>query len=425
MSRTFVSGRPCRNLAIAVATVATASSLIACGGGSDQATAGSGVDNGTLQMYTWIGGEGDREQWQSYVDAGVAADDGVDVAFSGPPIGDFYTTLPTVLRGRDAPCIVTLQNGQVDPYAVALAPLGPLADDAGVDLGEYDDAMIEQLSVDGEVYAIPYDATPSVVFYNKEMFADAGVPEPELNWTTEEFVDAAEATTGEGVYGFALGQGITPIATLMTANGESYVGEDRAADLGEPAVAQRLQFLVDLARERQVARPLEASGGSFPDMDQFNTGQAAMSMNGLWALATHLDALGPDNVGVATVPVDEGVSRGYIAGTGFAVTESCSDKAAAFAAVAAMTSTEAQQAVARERNQVPSRADALDAWAEAIGSQEAADVVASLTENGQATLTPVNLNEINTLVTQFQVEAFSGSSTVEEVLAQVEAGLPQ
>lgn len=425
MSKTFVSPRSRRSLRIGAALAATAGSLAACSGtsepGSDTPAA---AEDETLQMYTWIGGESDREQWQAYIDAGAAVDPNVDVTFSGPPIGDFYTKLPTVLSGSDAPCIVTLQNGQVDPYVSALEPLGPLAEEAAVDVGAYDEAMIEQLSVDGELYALPYDATPSVVFYNKEMFEAAGVPDPALNWTTDDFLATAEATTTDSVDGFAIGQGITPIATLMTANGETYVNEDREADLDEPALAERFQFLVDLANEREVAQPLVASGGSFPDIDMFNTGQAAMSMNGLWALAAHQEALGAENVGVATVPVDSGVSRGYIAGTGFAVTKTCSDKEAAFAAIAAMTSTEAQETVARARNQVPSRADALDAWAEAIGSPQAAEVVGSITENGQATLTPVNLNEINTLITQYEPNAFSGESTVEEVLEEVKAGLP-
>ena len=426
MNRTSGGGRSGsrvrRSLAV-TAVVALSGALAACSGGGSSGE--SGVQDGSLQMYTWIGGDSDREQWQAYIDAGAEADSDVSVTFSGPPIGDFYTKLPTILSGSDAPCIVTLQNGQVNPYVSALEPLGPLADAAGADLDAYDHAMIEQLSVDGELYALPYDATPTVVFYNKELFQEAGADEPELNWATEDFLAAAEATTSDGVDGFAIGQGITPIATLMTANGESYVDEDRQPTLSEPALAERFQFLVDLVNEHEVASALEASGGSFPDMDLFNTGQAAMSMNGLWALAAHREALGAENVGIATVPVDTGVSHGYIAGTGFAVTQSCSDKDAAFAAIAAMTSVEAQEAVARSRSQVPSRAEALDAWAEAIGSPQAAEVVGSLTENGRATLTPTDLNEINLLITQYEVNAFTGQSTVNEVLAQVEAGLGQ
>lgn len=425
MSRTSVSspGNHRFRTGVAVAAVvAVCGALSACSGSGD---AESGVQDGTLQMYTWVGSDADREQWEGWIEAGKAVDPDVDVAFSGPPIGDFYTKLPTVLRGSDAPCIVTLQNGRVNPYVTALEPLDQLAKEAGVDLSGYNEAMLEQLSVDGKAYALPFDATPSVIFYNKEMFREADVPDPELNWTTEEFLEAAEATTKDGVYGFAIGQGITPMAELMTANGETYVGEDRHPNLDDPALAEQFQFLVDLATEYEVAEPLEASGGTFPDMDLFDTGQAAMVMNGLWALSTHRETLGADNLGIATVPVDSGVSHGYIAGTGVAVTKSCSDKEAAFNAIAAMTSIEAQESVARSRNGVPSRADAFDAWAEAIGSEQAANVVRSLLENGEATLTPVNLVQINTMFTQYAVKAYSGANTVEEVLQQVDAGLSQ
>lgn len=423
MSKTVVPARSGRKLRTSVALAAAAAvtgSLAACSGGGSSP---SGVQNGTLQMYTWVGSDSDREQWKAWIDAGAAVDQDVKVDFSGPPIGDYYTKLPTVLSGNNAPCLITLQNGQVNQYVEALEPLGPRAEKAGVDLGEYDRAMIEQLSVDGEVYALPFDATPAVVFYNKKLFRQAGVPEPALNWTTDEFLEAAEATTGDGVHGFAIGQGITPMVTLMTANGESYVDDSREANFDDPALAERFQFLVDLAREHEVAQPLEASGGSFPDMDLFNTGQAAMSMNGLWALQTHREALGAENVGIATVPVDSGVSHGYIGGTGLAMTKTCSDKDAAFDAITAMTSAEAQASIARSRNGVPSRAAVLDTWAESIGSDRAADVVRSLSEHGQATPTPVDLNQINTLITQYEVKAFSGASTVEQVLDRVDAAL--
>src|SRR5699024_7223834 len=147
------SGSRVRRSLAATAAVAISGALAACSGGGNAGE--SGVQDGSLQMYTWIGGDSDREQWQAYIDAGAETDPDVSVTFSGPPIGDFYTKLPTILSGSDAPCIVTLQNGQVNPYVSALEPLGPLADAAGTDLDAYDHAMIEQLSVDGELYALP------------------------------------------------------------------------------------------------------------------------------------------------------------------------------------------------------------------------------------------------------------------------------
>jgi multiple sugar transport system substrate-binding protein len=379
------------------------------------------MDGDTVQMFTWVGSPDEEAQWQSYVDGAKLADENVDVAFSGPAIGSYYTKLTTQLRGSSAPCIVTMQNGRIDRFASALEPLDELAADAGVDIADYDSSMIAQLSDGGSVYALPYDAEPMVVYYNKSLFAAAGVAEPGTDWTTDDFMAAAKATTTDGVAGFAIGQGLAGVSVWLEANGESYISKDGEADLLAPDLIKRFQFIVDLATVDGVAKPLEASGGTFPDIDQFSSGQAAMFINGTWDLSHQQQELGEENLGVATIPSDDGTPRGSIAGTGFAVTESCSDKPAAFAAIAAMTSAESQQSVASSRKQVPARADSLDAWQGAVG-EEAATVVAALTENGQVNPAAKNGDKIGDLFNQYEVNAFSGSSTVEEVLQQVDDG---
>ena len=410
-------GRRVRSTVGLTAVAGLALGLSACSGGS----ADSGMDGSTVSMFTWVGSPDEKAQWQAYVDAAKQADPDVDVAFSGPAIGSYYTKLATQLRGSDAPCIVTLQNGRVTRYAGALEPLDELAKDAGVDIGEYDESMIAQLSHEGSVYALPYDAEPMVMYYNKALFAEAGVAEPEVGWTTDEFLAAAEATTKDGVSGFAIGQGIGGISVWLEANGETYISEDGVADLQDPAFVDRFQFVVDLATEKGVAKPLEASGGTFPDIDQFSSGQAAMFINGTWDLTHQQEEIGEENLGVATIPTDDGDPRGSIAGTGFAITETCSDKPAAFAAISAMTGPEAQQSVAASRKQVPARADSLEAWQGAVG-EEAATVVAALTENGQVVPSAVDADKLGDLFQQYEANAFSGTSTVEEVLQQVSDG---
>src|SRR5699024_1329340 len=148
--------------------------------------------------------------------------------------------------------------------------------------------------------------------------------------------------------------------------------------------------------EEKVAKPLEADGGTFPDIDEFSSGQAAMFINGTWDLAHQRSEIGEENLGIATIPCDDGQPRGSIGGTGFAVTKTCSDKKAAFAAISAMTSAQAQQEIAASRGQVPARADALDAWSGSVGD-EAAEVVLALTENGQVGTAADQSEKINTL----------------------------
>ncbi|ROR72255.1 ABC transporter substrate-binding protein [Bogoriella caseilytica] len=402
---------------VATAAAISLAALTACNGGS----AGSGMDGETVIMHTWVGGDADREQWGAYVEAGNQADSSVDVSFSGPAIGNYYTALPTVLQGSNAPCIVTLQNGQVSPYIEGLEPLEDLAADVGLDLNEYNEAMLEQLSVDGEVYAIPYGAEPNLIFYNRGMFEEAGVPEPTLGWTTEEFLEAAEALTGDGQYGYAIGPGLFHPTYWMAANGEADWVQDGVGDLTDENLIERIQFKIDLATEHEVARPLEAdAGGTFPHIDAFSNGQAAMMMNGTWDLQHQQDQIGEENLGITSIPSDDGVARGAIAGTGFAVTQNCSDQEAAMNAIAAMTSLEAQEEVGRTRGNVPSREAALEAWG-ADEAEEIVEVVREVTTNGVASEIPHNINELNTGFSQYIVEAYAGRSSVEDVLQLIAA----
>lgn len=406
-----------RRIAIGTA-VAVAAVLSGCSGGS----AMSGMDGDTVVMHTWVGGEGDREQWSAYVEAGSNVDSSVDVDFSGPPIGNYYTALPTVLQGSNAPCIVTLQNGQVSPYVDGLQPLDDLAEEAGLDVGEYNEAMIDQLSVDGEVYAIPYGAEPNLIFYNREMFTEADVPEPTLGWTTEDFLDTAEALTTDGQYGYAIGPGLFHPSYWMAANGEPDWVEDGAGDLTNEDLIERVQFQVDLATEYEVAAPLEAdAAGTFPHIDAFSNGQAAMILDGTWDIRHQQEQIGTENLGVAAIPSDDGETRGAIAGTGFAITQTCSDQEAAMNAIAAMTSREAQEEVSSTRGNVPSRDAALDAWG-AEESPDIVEVVREVTQNGVATEVPQDINELNTNFSQYIVDAYAGRSSVEDVLVQVAAG---
>lgn len=401
---------------------ALALGLAACSGG---ASASSGLDGSTLKMYTWIGGKADKQQWGDYIAGGKHADPKMAVSFTGPPIGDYYTKLPTVMRGSSAPCLVTFQNGRVNQYVQGLEPLDSLAKKNGLDLTKYSSAMLDQLSDDGKLYAIPFNAGPTVMFYNKKLFKAAGVAEPTNDWTTEDFIAAAKATTKDGVYGFAIPQGSNPISTLMAADGHPYADE-KGPKLDDPNFREALQLLVDLSNKYKVAKPLEAAaGGTFPDIDAFSTGQSAMEMQGLWDLQHEQQALGKDNVGIAVIPSKSGTSKGFIGGSGFGITKTCGDKQKAFKAIEAMTSKSGLEFVTKSQASVPARLDALDAWSTNAGSPEFAAVIKQMTGDATPSPVPSNQSQLDTLLTQYEVNAFSGKSTVAEVLQQVKAGLAQ
>lgn len=54
---------------------------------------------------------------------------------------------------------------------------------------------LDVYTVDGTTYAIPYRVEPWLLYYNKDLFDEAGVEYPDGTWTWEDYGEAAEALT--------------------------------------------------------------------------------------------------------------------------------------------------------------------------------------------------------------------------------------
>ena len=57
--------------------------------------------------------------------------------------------------------------------------------------------------MNGDVYGLPYDFGPYIIYYNKDLFDKHGVEYPTSSMTWDEFLEKCRALTGDGDYGFA------------------------------------------------------------------------------------------------------------------------------------------------------------------------------------------------------------------------------
>ena len=165
----------------------------ACGSGGSSA-GGSGGDR-VHQMHTWVSTENDRAQWQSFVDAAKEKDPNFTLTFDGPSFNDYWTKVKTRMVGSDAPCILTTQAARAQELSGLLEPLDSYMEAAGIHASDYNAAMMQGMMVDGKVLALPYDAEPDVLYYNREMFEKAGLSEPTTSYTAEQFLKDAKALT--------------------------------------------------------------------------------------------------------------------------------------------------------------------------------------------------------------------------------------
>ncbi len=179
------------------------------------------------------------------------------------------------------------------------------------------------------LWAIPIGAAYYLTFFDKSAFDEAGRPYPDLDWTTDDFLDAALALTvreGDEVtrWGYVPGQMRYPplLASQLAAPLTTADGSLRLAD---PDVAAAVQWLGDLFTVHEVSPWLEeyklaerrsGSGGQTASV-LINSGQAAM-----WHFTHLLFDASDENVGVTAVPQSQhglaaepilygfGVSRG-------------------------------------------------------------------------------------------------------------------
>jgi multiple sugar transport system substrate-binding protein len=93
--------------------------------------------------------------------------------------GNSYNALRALIAAGNAPDIVgpVGKNGRAS-FQGAWADVRALADAAGFDLSTYDPRLLEFTEDEGVLVGLPFALFPSFLFYNKDLFDEAGLPYP-------------------------------------------------------------------------------------------------------------------------------------------------------------------------------------------------------------------------------------------------------
>lgn len=275
---------------------------------------------------------------------------------------DYTTVLATELSGSGTDFdIVTIK--EVNGYATlvsknALEPLNSYIDAAGIDLSQYG-GITDQVTVDGNLYELPFRNDTWIIYYNKDVFDAAGVAYPTNDMTFEEY-DAlarqvADPTYGSQVYGSYFHTWRSPVQLFGILDGK-YTIMDGNYDFMKPFYEMVLS-----EEDDQICRKyadLSAEGLHYSAA--FSGGDIAMLNMGSWFISTMItklqsgeyDASLCGNWGIATYPHAEGVAPGATIGTvtGISVTSASDHKQEAFDFVAWISGEEGSKVMAATGN---------------------------------------------------------------------------
>ena len=194
---------------------------------------------------------------------------GVKVEYvSGIPAGDYSEWLSgQILMGTEPDLYFVLpEDFDLLVSSGALAQLDEwIAEDPEVDTGVYYEPCLRSGQSEGKQYALPHESVPTIMFVNKTLLEDSGIPMPDNDWTWEDFYSICEKVTNVekrqfGAYGYSW-------QDAMYSNGASLFSEDgRSCHLADEKVLESITFARRLS---------ELNGGYSVTARDFDMGRVA------------------------------------------------------------------------------------------------------------------------------------------------------
>ena len=197
-------------------------------------------------------------------------------------------------------------------------------------------SLYQTFTFDGGQYALPEQWSGNFLYYNKKLFAEAGVRPPpgrwDQPWSFGEFLDAAEALTKRARSGRVNQWGY--VDSFVASYSAGMFGMNNGVPWSTPrmnpthlnfdndAFLEGIQFYADLAHKHKVA-PTSSDTQSMSTMDLFTSGRAGMALGGHWRYQTVDRATGLDfDITVLPTGPKGRTARSNIGTTGLAIAAS-------------------------------------------------------------------------------------------------------
>lgn len=241
-------------------------------------------DNVTVRFFNFTVGSDYVDELQTIIDAFETENPGITIEVDGAPFADYFTLLQTDVISGDAPDVFELNYENFVTYA-ANDVLLDLTDRISGDAPYYPRAL-EAFQYDGKQLGLPETFSTVLLYYNKDLFDQAGVDYPTTEWTWDDAVAAAEAidALGDDIWGL-----YTPIQyhefykkAAQQGNCEFFNADMTESTINSEGCVEALDSMVEFVRLGVMPTQADLSGIS--DMELFRDGKIGMWVTGIWML---------------------------------------------------------------------------------------------------------------------------------------------
>lgn len=272
-------------MTVVAAATTMALALTGCGGGNAQPQAGgtAAASSGEISLAGWS--LATTPEFKLLADGFNATNPKQKVVLKEYDATNYDTQMTADLAAGTAPDVYVQKNLKNFVTYQAGEQLQDVSDIAK-DLSSVD--SVKAYTVDGKTYAIPYRQDAWFLYYNKDLFKQAGVAEPTGSWTWDDYAKAAaELTTklkekgsdAKGAYQHNWQSTVQGFATAQTQGADILKGDfSHFKPFYERSLAmQKAGSMVDYG---------SVTTNKLTYQSQFGTQKSAMMLMGSWYVAT-------------------------------------------------------------------------------------------------------------------------------------------
>lgn len=317
-------------------------------------------DRVTIVWYIGLGAGGQPEQIEAQESVAAAFNESQDRITLEVVIVDntvAYDTLSTLIATGEAPDLVgPVGNDGANGFAGQYLDLQPLVDATGYDLSQFDEAAVDSFRSEEEgLLGIPFATFPSMIWYRRDLFDEAGVDYPpaaygepynflgeEREWNMDTLRDLAIFMTvdAEGFaadepefnpeetvqWGF-ISQWNEPRGYASMFGAANPIDEDGNAVIPEPWRVGLEWYYNGIWADHFIPSAQEAGSDLLAAGNPFQSGNVAMAHTHLW----YTCCIGEENNwDLAAMPAHEGTVTAKLHGDTFRILESTENPEAAF-----------------------------------------------------------------------------------------------
>lgn len=221
----------------------------------------------------------------------------------------------SIVAGNQPDAFITVINSvsglAADGVTENLTPF--MEADKEFKIDDFIEGIVASSVVDEKYYGLPYFNSTPLVYYNKNLFEEAGV-NPEQLSTWEGFQDAAAKVTKDGVIGGTQDETFWIYeANMNQKNGQLFSEDKTKSQFASAEGVEATDFILDMVKDGSWQFPVGEQGIE-QAKQAFQTGKAGMLFSSTANLSTYLESSKAAGFELGAVMLPEGEKRAVAVG---------------------------------------------------------------------------------------------------------------